>query len=99
MGLLRQTAAPSTTLLLGPAARTMSVPQSTAPQAPRARRWRMRRALLPAGASGTIRAELGKESAGRFAVGIEAWFALPKHAVMPLCEVCAPERIAPAPRG
>lgn len=55
--------------------------------------------LLPAGASGTIRAELGKESAGRFTIGSEAWFALPKHAVMPLCEVCAPERIAPAPCG
>jgi molybdate transport system ATP-binding protein len=55
--------------------------------------------LLPAGASGTIRAELGKEAAGRFEIGSEAWFALPKHAVMPLCEVCAPERIAPAPRG
>jgi len=52
--------------------------------------------LLPAGATGAIRAELSKEAARQFEVGGEAWFALPKHAVMPLCEALP---IASVPRG
>ena len=55
--------------------------------------------LLPAGGTGTIRAELGKESAGRLNAGGEAWFALPKQAVMLLNETHPMEPIARTPRG
>ncbi len=52
--------------------------------------------LLPAGGTASIRAELEKTTSAALTIGSEAWFALPKRAVMPLCDV-AP--IAPAPRG
>ena len=42
--------------------------------------------LQPAGATGTIRAELGKDAVRSLAAGSEAWFALPKKTVMLLSE-------------
>ncbi|MEA4869976.1 MAG: ATP-binding cassette domain-containing protein [Christensenella sp.] len=43
--------------------------------------------LLPAGGTATIRAELGKAEAKGIAAGSEAWFCLPKNAVMLLSEI------------
>ena len=42
--------------------------------------------LLPAGGTGTIRAELSRADGARFVAGSEGWFCLPKHAVMLLSE-------------
>ena len=42
--------------------------------------------LLPAGGTGTIRAELGKAEGARFLIGSEGWFCLPRERVMLLCE-------------
>jgi molybdate transport system ATP-binding protein len=47
--------------------------------------------LLPAGGTGMIRSELGKQAADRFSKGDEAWFRLPKEHVMPLRENHAKE--------
>lgn len=42
--------------------------------------------LLPAGGTQTIRAEMNKAAAQGIVIGSEAWFCLPKNAVMPLSE-------------
>ena len=42
--------------------------------------------LLPASGTQTIRAELSKSAAQGIVIGSEAWFCLPKNAVMPLSE-------------
>lgn len=42
--------------------------------------------LLPAGGMQTIRAEMSKAAAQGILIGSEAWFCLPKNAVMPLSE-------------
>ncbi len=42
--------------------------------------------LLPAGGTQTIRAEMSKSAAQGIVIGSEAWFCLPKNAVMPLSE-------------
>jgi molybdate transport system ATP-binding protein len=42
--------------------------------------------LLPEGGAGTIRCELGKQASAALRAGDEAWFALPKYAVMLLKE-------------
>ena len=55
--------------------------------------------LLPAGGTASIRAELDKNASAAIPVGGEVWFALPKHAVMPLCEALPAGSIAAAPRG
>ena len=52
--------------------------------------------LLPAGGTASIRAELDKTTSAALTIGSEAWFTLPKRAVMPLCDELS---IAPAPRG
>ena len=52
--------------------------------------------LLPAGGTGTIRAELSKEASRSLAAGNEAWFCLPWRAVMLLMEA---DSRSTAPRG
>jgi len=52
--------------------------------------------LLPAGGTGTIRAELNKEATRSLAAGNEAWFCLPRRAVMLLMET---DSRSAAPRG
>ena len=42
--------------------------------------------LQPAGAAGTVRAELSRERGGAYSAGDEGWFCLPKEHVMPLTE-------------
>ena len=42
--------------------------------------------LLPAGGTGTLRAEMSKAASGAFTVGSEAWFCLPKEHIMLLRE-------------
>ena len=55
--------------------------------------------LQPAGGTGTLRAELDKGASAALPSGSEAWFALPKQAVMPLSESLPSGATAPALRG